>query len=89
MALSMRAICTSTTSSVTVTVDSSGQETETSWAASRKARSGSLKEAELCVSGCLGEVAVLGDGRGGYNEHASIELDEKISNEDGQLVYLG
>lgn len=32
--------------------------------------------------------AVLGDGRGGYNEHASIELDEKITNDNGQLRFL-
>ncbi|THX50260.1 CNVH-domain-containing protein [Aureobasidium pullulans] len=51
---------------------------------------GSVKEGKVWIAeGGRALCAVLGDGRGGYNEHASIELDEKISNEDGQLVYLG
>ncbi|KAI4728881.1 CNVH-domain-containing protein [Aureobasidium sp. EXF-10728] len=51
---------------------------------------GSVKEGKIWLAeGGRALCAVLGDGRGGWNEHANIELDEKISNESGQLVYLG
>jgi hypothetical protein len=51
---------------------------------------GSVKEGKIWLAeGGRALCAVLGDGRGGWNEHAQIELDEKISNENGQLVFLG
>ncbi|KAG9574295.1 hypothetical protein KCU97_g14709, partial [Aureobasidium melanogenum] len=51
---------------------------------------GSVQEGKIWLAeGGRALCAVLGDGRGGWNEHASIELDERISNENGQLVYLG
>ncbi|KAG9594070.1 hypothetical protein KCU97_g5837, partial [Aureobasidium melanogenum] len=51
---------------------------------------GSVQEGKIWLAeGGRALCAVLGDGRGGWNEHASIELDERITNENGQLVYLG
>lgn len=50
----------------------------------------SVKEGKVWLAeGGKALCAVLGDGRGGWNEHANIELDERIGNNNGQLVYLG
>jgi hypothetical protein len=50
---------------------------------------GSVKEGKVWLAeGGRALCAVLGDGRGGYNEHAQIELDERITNNGGELQFL-